>query len=113
MVQIKKDIIRNGEMTSVKVKKRSILIAQVEGEFYAMDNICPHLRCHLDEGSLKGTIVRCPCHGSTFDVTNGKLVTWIEDWPRLIGKITRLIGLARDVRTYPCAVEGDSVTIEI
>ena len=63
-----------GKMTAVDSNGQSILVANVNGAYYAIRNICTHMGCHLSEGVLKGSRVQCPCHGSTFDVTTGALV---------------------------------------
>ncbi len=63
-----------GKMTAVEASGQSILVANVNGDYFAVGNICTHRGCHLSEGILTGTRVQCPCHGSTFDVTTGSLV---------------------------------------
>jgi nitrite reductase/ring-hydroxylating ferredoxin subunit len=44
----------------------------VDGQFHAIDNICPHRGGSLGEGVLEGRIVICPLHGWQFDVTTGQ-----------------------------------------
>ena len=41
------------------------------GKFYAIDNVCRHQGGPLGEGELEGTVVTCPWHGWTYDVTSG------------------------------------------
>jgi 3-phenylpropionate/trans-cinnamate dioxygenase ferredoxin subunit len=61
-----------GKMKKVKVGGREILIANVEGKYYAMGNKCTHRGGDLSKGSLSGKVVKCPRHGAKFDVTSGE-----------------------------------------
>jgi nitrite reductase (NADH) small subunit len=51
---------------------RIVALFNVEGQFYALDGICPHQGGPLGKGSLSGCIVTCPWHGFQFDVTTGQ-----------------------------------------
>ncbi len=115
MANISKDILKSGEMTGIKADGKSILVANIKGKYYAMEDICPHIagRCNLHKGTLNDKEVKCPCHGTTFDVTTGKILLWIPDWPDVLGKATQMTGMARDLKTYKCEVKGDKVSIEI
>ena len=68
-----KNEIGPGEMKSFTIGGRHILLANVDGELYAMDNVCSHRGCPLAEGYLEGNIVTCPCHGAQFDVRTGEV----------------------------------------
>ena len=61
-----------GQARLVRVNHREIALFNVDGVFYAIDNICSHSRGPLVEGRLAGLKVTCPWHGSQFDVTTGK-----------------------------------------
>ncbi len=115
MATMRKDSLKSGEMTGIKEGGKSILVANVDGNYYAMADICPHLlgRCNLHKGTLDGTSVQCPCHGTTFDVTSGKLLSWIPDWPEFWGKATRSVGMAKDLDTYKCKIDGEDIKITI
>jgi nitrite reductase/ring-hydroxylating ferredoxin subunit len=39
------------------------------GEFHAFSTICTHQGCTLNE--IRNGLIRCPCHGSRFDMTDG------------------------------------------
>lgn len=66
--------LQSGQMIQVKVAGNATLLANVDGGYYAIHNICTHKGCTLSKGRLNGNIVTCPCHGSQFDVTNGHVV---------------------------------------
>ena len=63
-----------GTMKGVTANGISVLIVNVNGKFYAIGNTCTHMGCKLSNGSLRGDIVQCSCHGSRFDVKTGKAV---------------------------------------
>lgn len=60
-----------GTMKSFMVGDKQILIANCDGKFYAINNICPHAGGDLSKGKMDGKIITCPNHGSKFDVTTG------------------------------------------
>lgn len=64
-----------GKMKTVKFKDKEILIANVNGNYYAIGNMCTHAGGDLSKGSLEGNIVTCPNHKAKFDVTTGKVVS--------------------------------------
>lgn len=51
---------------------RVVALFNVDGQYYAMDGVCPHAGGPLGEGTLNGSIVTCPWHGWQFDVTTGR-----------------------------------------
>jgi len=51
---------------------RIVALFNVDGEFYALDGVCPHQGGPLGEGQLCGMIVTCPWHGWQFDVRTGQ-----------------------------------------
>lgn len=61
-------------MIGIVNQSRNILLANLNGNYYAMGNTCTHIGCTLSEGELKGQNVQCPCHGSTFNVKTGEVV---------------------------------------
>jgi len=77
-----------GKMIGIDANDKSVLIANVNGQFYALNNICTHMGCSLSNGVLRGSQVQCPCHGSTFDVTTGGLVHGPARLPEPSYKIT-------------------------
>jgi len=51
---------------------RVVALFNVNGEFHALDGVCPHAGGPLGEGVLQGSVVTCPWHGWQFDVTTGR-----------------------------------------
>ncbi len=67
--------IAKGKMKKVTLEDKAILIANVNGRYYAIGNECTHYGGDLSQGTLEGTIVTCPNHNSKFDVASGKVVS--------------------------------------
>ncbi|HLF77327.1 MAG TPA: non-heme iron oxygenase ferredoxin subunit [Dehalococcoidia bacterium] len=87
-----------GQVRVFDVNGRSIALANVDGTFYAIDNVCTHDRGPLGEGTLAGDQVECPRHGARFDVKTGQV---------------RALPAVRPVRTYPVQVSGDEVQVDV
>ena len=66
------DEIPAGQCLVVEAGDLTLAVANVDGRFYAVDNMCPHRGGPLGEGELDGTVLRCPWHGWQIDVTDGK-----------------------------------------
>ena len=64
-----------GKMKKVTLDDKEILIANVDGNYYAIGNVCTHFGGDLSQGVLEGNIITCPNHEAKFDVTTGKVVS--------------------------------------
>ena len=65
------DEIPAGQGKCVEVNGQRIAIFNVDGTFYAIDDVCQHQGGPLGEGEVDGKIVTCPWHGWEYDVTTG------------------------------------------
>jgi nitrite reductase/ring-hydroxylating ferredoxin subunit len=68
-----KDILAS-QMIAVEVNDEKICLANVNGRYYAIGNVCTHMGGPLAEGKLEEYIVQCPWHGSKFDIRSGGVV---------------------------------------
>ncbi len=59
-------------MKAIDLAGERVCIVNVEGNYYAIGNVCTHVGGPLNEGTLEGYDVECPWHGSKFDVRTGK-----------------------------------------
>jgi nitrite reductase/ring-hydroxylating ferredoxin subunit len=59
-------------MSLVEVERTKVVIANVEGTFYAFNDRCPHMNAPLHLGTLHGKVIRCALHFSSYDVTTGE-----------------------------------------
>ena len=84
-------------MTWVSHEREEILVANVEGTFRAMDNVCSHSGGALADGYLDGHIVMCPLHGWEYDITTG-CCTHIRD---------------ECLRTFPVVVTDGEIFVEV
>jgi nitrite reductase/ring-hydroxylating ferredoxin subunit len=94
---IRKEEIPNGMIRELQLDGTVIALANVNGTFYAVGNVCLHRGGPLAEGDLCGTTVTCPWHGWQYDVTTGKT----------------LMNPAVGVETYKVEVRGDDVYVEV
>jgi nitrite reductase/ring-hydroxylating ferredoxin subunit len=63
-----------GEMKFVAVERERIVLANVDGTFYALRDVCGHKNAPLSRGRLDGHLIECPLHFAIFDLRTGKLV---------------------------------------
>ena len=88
-----------GMKKTVIVNGKKIALANVDGVFFAIDDTCSHEECSLgSEGFLDGNVIICGCHGSQFDMTNGKVLS---------------LPAPTDVASYETKVEGDDVLVAV
>ena len=66
--------LKPGKMKSVREQGKAMLLVNVDGEIYALNNSCTHSGCRLHNGKLKGKVLTCPCHFAEFDVTTGAVL---------------------------------------
>ena len=78
----------------ILAEEKVVVTQPNEGEFKAFSNVCTHQGCALESVSADG--IRCPCHGSVFDVATGEPVAGPADSP---------------LNELPLTVEGDSITL--
>jgi 3-phenylpropionate/trans-cinnamate dioxygenase ferredoxin subunit len=108
-----------GMMNGVKVNGKDILIALVDGKYYAAAGHCPHMKAYLAKGKLNGTIVSCPLHGSQFDLKNGKPVRWVTGlgFMSFMGRLMSSLGMAakkeQSLDVFEVKVEGERITAKI
>jgi len=85
-----------GTMKGVTVENKAILVANINGSYYAIAGKCTHAGGDLSKGKLEGSVVTCPRHGSKFDVTTGN----------------RISGPARQNEArYEVKIEGNSIEV--
>lgn len=93
-----------GTMMGVEIEGEYYLLANVDGKLYAMSGLCSHMAGRLWEGALEGNVIKCPKHGSRFDVRTGEVVSQVK---------IPLIGKAKKLATYSIVLDGDDVLLNI
>lgn len=86
-----------GTTKRVEVGSCGVLLCNVAGSIYAIEDVCTHDGGPLDLGEFEGHCVVCPRHGATFDVRTGAALTLPAVMP---------------VGTFPVRVDGDDVYVE-
>jgi 3-phenylpropionate/trans-cinnamate dioxygenase ferredoxin subunit len=94
-----------GQMKAFKLAETEVLIANVNGTYYAIRNICTHMNGDLSKGKLEGHIVTCPKHKAKFDVTTGKVIS-----PPKVGLFHPKI---KDEPSYQVKVENEHILIKL
>ena len=92
-------------MIIVVVGGKEVLLANVDGSYYAIANKCTHAGGSLAKGVLAGSIVTCPRHGARFDVKTGKAVGE--------AKIVFMKMKVKDEVSYVVKVEGTNIMVGI
>lgn len=64
-----------GEKKLVDYQGTPVGLFNIEGEFYAIHDVCTHDGGPLVEGELHGDVIVCPRHGARFDVKTGAVRT--------------------------------------
>lgn len=96
----KVDELKLGSMKKVTVPgKDDIVVANVDGDIYAMRGICNHQGGPLAEGEIEGNVITCPWHGAKWDVTTGQMVEFAIDLD--------------PEPTYKVTIEGDNIFVEV
>lgn len=86
-----------GTTRRVEVDSVEVLLCNVDGAIYAIEDVCTHDGGPLDQGQLEGDHVVCPRHGATFDVRTGDALTLPAVMPLM---------------TYEVSVEGDDIYVD-
>lgn len=85
-----------GALIRVEAGGHVIALANIDGEFFAIDDTCSHEEASLSEGGLSGDVVVCPRHGARFNARTGRVLS---------------LPAVRSVATYAVKVEGDDVLV--
>ncbi|MHC4065190.1 MAG: Rieske (2Fe-2S) protein [Planctomycetota bacterium] len=87
-----------GGCLPVEVAGRKLALFNVDGDYYAIDDTCPHEGGPLSAGDLDSDVATCPWHGAEFDVTTGEALS-----PPAPSGVTR----------YKVRVEGGEIAIDL
>ena len=63
-----------GQARSFEVEDLQVLICNVDGELYAIEDVCTHDEASFVQGELDGCEIECPRHGARFDVRTGEVL---------------------------------------
>ena len=86
-----------GKVMEVKANSHTLALCNVDGVFYAVDNVCVHRGGPLGQGYMEGYKVECPWHGWQFDCRTGTM-----------GAIPGM-----QIATYEVKIEGEDVFVAV
>ena len=82
----------------MEVDGKSVLLCNVEGDIYAIEDVCTHDGGALDQGELMGERIMCPRHGAFFDVRTGDALT---------------LPAIEPVRTFKVRTQGEDIFVDL
>ena len=87
-----------GQMKKVLVDENEVVVINIDGNYFAINDTCSHAGGSLSEGKLDGSTITCDWHGAQFECKNGKLVKF----PVQIN----------DLKSYKVIIESDDIFVE-
>ena len=90
------DVIPAGRVKLVEHGDLRIAVCNVDGQSYAIEDVCTHDGGSLDQGELEGDEIECPRHGARFNVRTGEAT---------------LMPAVMPVQTFPVKIEGNQVFV--
>ena len=87
-----------GRIRVVELEEEDVALCNVDGEIYAVANVCTHDGGPLGDGYLLGDEIECPRHGARFNVRTGE----VKSLPAIM-----------PIPTLEVKIEGDEIWIDI
>jgi 3-phenylpropionate/trans-cinnamate dioxygenase ferredoxin subunit len=88
--------LKGGERLFIEIDGKSIVILNIEGDYYAIADVCSHDDGPVGEGNIEGYEIICPRHGARFDIRTGRVLAL----PAFV-----------DIPAYPVRLRGDQIEI--
>jgi nitrite reductase/ring-hydroxylating ferredoxin subunit len=120
------DEIPPGKMKHVELDAKEIVVSNVNGKYYAMDDRCGHMNARLSNGNINQNIVTCAFHAAKFDITTGKKVgepvleippdmePLPPKWQKYMENVGKEMSYIKtyDQNTYEVTIEGNVIKIK-
>ncbi len=84
-----------------------VLVFNIDGTYYAVDDSCPHMECSLFNGSLKGKVITCPCHYAQLDVETGAVIV------APTRQLEHALDLTGPLPIHPVKIEGEEIMVGV
>ncbi len=84
--------------SAIRIGDSEIAVFNVNGEFFAIKDVCTHDQARLSDGELTDETITCPWHGACFSVKTGEVLSLPATEP---------------VETFPVVLKEDDVYVEI
>jgi 3-phenylpropionate/trans-cinnamate dioxygenase ferredoxin subunit len=92
------DELQSGDRLFIEIDGTMIALFNLNGEYFAIQDVCSHDDGPVAEGELEGYEIVCPRHGARFDVRSGEVLS---------------LPAAVDIPAYPVRVEGSEIQIGV
>ena len=86
----------SGERLFVEIDQKTIVVFNIAGRYFAIDDVCSHDGGPLGDGELDGMEIVCPRHGARFDIRTGRVLS---------------LPAVEDISAYPVRVAEDEIQI--
>tara|TARA_B000000460_G_scaffold54284_1_gene35904 strand:+ start:2734 stop:3042 length:309 start_codon:yes stop_codon:yes gene_type:complete len=98
IIVAKTNEIKPNQIKQVSIDGKDIVVINIDGSYFAINDTCTHAGGSLSEGKVEGSIITCDWHGAQFDCKSGKLV-------KFPAKIN-------DLESYSIVIESDTIFVE-
>lgn len=90
--------IPEGQVKQVTVGDLRLAVCHLDGNFFAIEDVCTHDNGPLNQGCLEGEEIECPRHGARFNVRTGEAT---------------LMPAVMPVRTFAVQLDGDTIYVHV
>jgi nitrite reductase/ring-hydroxylating ferredoxin subunit len=91
--------VQDGKLMHITAGGKEIVVTKLDGNYYAMDNVCTHAGADLHEGELNNNELTCPWHGAKWDIKTGNLISFPQK--------------LKPLQSHKISIEKDTLYVEI
>ena len=91
--------VQDGKLMHITAGGKEIVVTKLDGNYYAMDNVCTHAGADLHEGELNNNELTCPWHGARWDIKTGNLISFPQK--------------LKPLQSHKISIEKDTLYVEI
>jgi nitrite reductase/ring-hydroxylating ferredoxin subunit len=91
--------VQDRKLMHITAGGKEIVVTKLDGNYYAMDNVCTHAGADLHEGELNNNELTCPWHGAKWDIKTGNLISFPQK--------------LKPLQSHKISIENDTLYIEI
>ncbi len=91
--------VQDGKLMHITAGGKEIVVTKLDGNYYAMDNVCAHAGADLHEGELNNNELTCPWHGAKWDIKTGNLISFPQK--------------LKPLQSHEISIEKDTLYVEI
>ena len=91
--------VQDGKLMHITAGGKEIVVTKLDGNYYAMVNVCTHAGADLHEGELSNNELTCPWHGAKWDIKTGNLISFPQK--------------LKPLQSHKISIENDTLYIEI